>query len=420
MKTDEGKLIDIEMQNSALTKEVHYRFQIYGARMIDHQVNRGDLLYSENVHEVYTILFVNDIDRDNLLLIDTYMPRNQLNHVRKYNLLTHHNIYLPFIDAVVREKGLKNLSKIELAIYTLYHGITDDIMALNSEVVIMMKEKMDQFNEDEELVLAASKRQLVKIQHHQEKVRIRQEGKEEGELLKAKEKTLKLFNKRFPDENNELLENLALLQYDQIFDALLENEDLKTIKKIEKGYQVEAKVKYPNDTRIVKQEVIFDKKLKPLIVLCLDQDETEIVTCKVNEFHKNKNFKEKHFNQNQALKESKKDVKTSANNDVLYPVSLLGAKLESETVSSIEGDKNHILKFSGDKSFTMVETQVNDQQVMQFSNDEVIDLIDGFAYYQPGKLSMMYHGMMCSLYSQDLTKEEMLSVMTSMQTSSTK
>ena len=36
----------------------------------------------------------------------------------------------------------------------------------------------------------------------------------------------------FPDENNELLENLTLSQYDQIFDALLENEDLKTIKKI--------------------------------------------------------------------------------------------------------------------------------------------------------------------------------------------
>lgn len=248
VKTDEGKLIDIEMQNSALTKEVHYRFQIYGARMMDHQVNRGDLLYSENVHEVYTILFVNDIDRDNLLLIDTYMPRNQLNHVRKCNLLTHHNVYLPFIDAVVREKGLKNLNRIELAIYTLYHGITDDIMSLNSEVVIMMKEKMDQFNEDEELVLAASKRQLVKIQHHQEKIRIRQEGKEEGlkeglekglekgksegELLKAKEKTLKLFNKLFPGENNQLLENLTLSQYDQIFDALLENKDLKMIKEI--------------------------------------------------------------------------------------------------------------------------------------------------------------------------------------------
>ena len=236
VKTDEGKLIDIEMQNSALTKEVHYRFQIYGARMIDHQVNRGDILYSENVHEVYTILFVNDIDRDNLLLIDTYMPRNQLNHVRKYNLLTHHNVYLPFIDAVVREKGLKNLSKIELAIYTLYHGITDDIMALNSEVVIMMKEKMDQFNEDEELVLAASKRQLVKIQHHQEKVRIRQEGKEEGlkegELLKAKENTLMLFKSKYPQEDILMLENLTLSQYNEIFKALIENKDLQIIKEM--------------------------------------------------------------------------------------------------------------------------------------------------------------------------------------------
>ena len=204
------------MQNSALTKEVHYRFQIYGARMIDHQVNRGDLLYSENVHEVYTILFVNDIDRENLLLIDTYMPRNQLNHVRKYNLLTHHNIYLPFIDAVVREKGLKNLSKISLK--------------------QCMKEKMDQFNEDEELVLAASKRQLVKIQHHQEKVRIRQEGKEEGlkegELLKAKENTLMLFKSKYPQEDILMLENLTLSQYNEIFKALIENKDLQIIKEM--------------------------------------------------------------------------------------------------------------------------------------------------------------------------------------------
>ena len=48
--------------------------------------------------------------------------------------------------------------------------------------------------------------------------------------MKAKEKTLKLFNKLFPDENNELLENLTLSQYDQIFDALLENKELQTIK----------------------------------------------------------------------------------------------------------------------------------------------------------------------------------------------
>ena len=109
-----------------------------------------------------------------------------------------------------------------------------------------MKEKMDQFNEDEELVLAASKRQLVKIQHHQEKIRIRQEGKEEGlkeglekgknegELLKAKENTLMLFNSKFPQEDKQLLENLTLSQYNNIFKALIENKDLQTIKEIMK------------------------------------------------------------------------------------------------------------------------------------------------------------------------------------------
>ena len=111
-----------------------------------------------------------------------------------------------------------------------------------------MKEKMDQFNEDEELVLAASKRQLVKIQHHQEKIRIRQEGKEEGlkeglekgknegELLKAKENTLMLFNSKFPQEDKQLLENLTLSQYNNIFKALIENKDLQTIKEIMKKY----------------------------------------------------------------------------------------------------------------------------------------------------------------------------------------
>ena len=34
------------------------------------------------------------------------------------------------------------------------------------------------------------------------------------------------------NENNELLENLTLSQYDQIFDVLLENKDLKMIKEI--------------------------------------------------------------------------------------------------------------------------------------------------------------------------------------------
>ena len=204
-----------------------------------------------------------------------------------------------------------------------------------------------------------------------------------------------------------------------IYSYLIQLLDDNKVKKIEKGYQIEAKVSYPNDPRIVKQQVIFDKKLKPLIVLCLDKDEGEVISVKVNEFKTNVKFDQKHFNQNQALKESKNNNRVSSQLDVLYPVALLGSKLESETVSTIEGDKNHILKFIGDKNFTMVESLVGDQMI-QIEKEEIVDLVDGFAYYQPGKLTMIHQGVLCSLYSRDLTKEEMVSVMTSIQSSSTK
>ena len=232
VKTEDGELIDIEMQNTKFSREIYHRFQAYESRMLDHQVNRGDKKYSENLHKVVTILFIDDIDKDNLELIDAYMPRNRHGYVRKFNLIESYFVQLPFIKVIEKERGIKSFSKSEILIYILYHGLTHDIISLDNEVVTIMKDKMEQFNEDEELVLAAEKRQLVKIQHYHEGQRMHEEGKAEGKLASKKEDTLMLFKSKFPQEDNELLENLTFQQYDHIFKALIENKDLKTIKKI--------------------------------------------------------------------------------------------------------------------------------------------------------------------------------------------
>lgn len=204
--------------------------------------------------------------------------------------------------------------------------------------------------------------------------------------------------------------------YSSLISLLKDNK----VEKIKNGYQVEGKIKYPNDARIVKEEIIFDKNLNPQRITCLDKDETEIIIVKVKEFNTKKNIKTQHFNQDKVLEESKSDYKT-VSADILYPVAIMGSTLESETVSTIEGDKNHILRFTGEKNFTIVESQEKkDEAVVNMMNDEVIDLIDGFAYYSDGKLSMINSGVMCSLYSNDLTKDEMVSIMTSMQSSTTK
>ena len=141
------------------------------------------------------------------------MPRNRHGYVRKFNLIESYFVQLPFIKVIEKERGIKSFSKSEILIYILYQGLTHDIMTLDNEVVTIMKDKLEQFNEDEGLVLAAEKRQLVKIQHYQEEQRIRkeslEEGKAEGELLKAKENTIALFKSKFPQEHDEILENLT-------------------------------------------------------------------------------------------------------------------------------------------------------------------------------------------------------------------
>ena len=65
-----GKQIDIEMQNSIFTTTRRHRFQLYGAKLLSQQEKKGDRY--QNINPVYQIIFINDVDSDNLTLYDTY------------------------------------------------------------------------------------------------------------------------------------------------------------------------------------------------------------------------------------------------------------------------------------------------------------------------------------------------------------
>ena len=206
-----------------------------------------------------------------------------------------------------------------------------------------------------------------------------------------------------------------------IYSSLLDLLEANKPEKIDDGYQVEGKITLPNDDRIVKQEIIFDKNLHPQRVTCLDKDETELIIVKVKQFDPKKSIKTSAFDQEKVLKDAQDDYQSVASTDILYPVVDLGSVLDSETVSTVEGDKNHVLRFTGDKNFTIVESlENNGNGVVNVIDDEIIDLIDGFAYYSDSRMTMMNSGMMCSIYSNDLSKAEMVSIITSMQSSTTK
>ena len=147
---------------------------------------------------------------------------------------------MPYINLIKKQKKLEEFSEIEKGIYIFENGITDDIIRLkeDNKVVEIMKEKIERFNQDEQLRDMAYKRSLNRWANERDKQDMYEKGKEEGIeegikqgiIEKSKEKTKQLFNKYYPKEDDSILENLNNEQYDKIFEMILDNRSINEIK----------------------------------------------------------------------------------------------------------------------------------------------------------------------------------------------
>ena len=239
VQTNTGDYVNIEMQYSAFSKNQYQRFQIYGASLLSRQEKEGND-YQKNINHVYQIIFIDDIDKANLKLYDRYESRNEEGKLEKYNLLTRVYVQMPYINLIKKQKKLEEFSEIEKGIYIFENGITDDIIRLkeDNKVVEIMKEKIDRFNQDEQLRDMAYKRSLNRWANERDKQDMYEKGKEEGieegikqGIEQGKYNLIKqLFNKYYPEEDDNILENLNNQEYDKIFEMILDNRSINEIK----------------------------------------------------------------------------------------------------------------------------------------------------------------------------------------------
>lgn len=206
--------------------------------------------------------------------------------------------------------------------------------------------------------------------------------------------------------------------YDSLIAFLEEGEREKT----KEGYQVVGDIEFQNDKRIKSQEIIFDKNLYPMRVMLYDENGENIVKCETTSFKVNLKLSKDDFKSELLMKADTSSYKQVSSLLPMYPVSLMGSVLEKEEVSTIDENLNHILKFTGNKTFTIVQTPLNvsdDLQITQIDS-EMIELLDGFAYTSHDQMTLISSGVVSSIYSNDLSEEEKLSVLSSMQTSQVK
>ena len=198
------------------------------------------------------------------------------------------------------------------------------------------------------------------------------------------------------------------------------------IEKLEDGYLVTSFPEFSNKNQWYKQEIKFDKDLKPMFVYIYDKDDILRVKFVVIEFKKDPDFSDDYFDVNKNLEDSKTtsvEITSKSEDLPLYPANVdLNATLKDSTVANIEGQEIHILTYDGDKPFTIVQRLLteNSEVVTTLVEGEMIDLMNGVGFINEDTIMCVYNGVEYKIYSDALTQAELIEVANGMEVVVTK
>lgn len=212
----------------------------------------------------------------------------------------------------------------------------------------------------------------------------------------------------------------------------IENDSEAKLKKVKDGYEVSSKVNYPNNKKLVKQVIYFDKDYNLKSVKVMDSEDNIIIEVTVGDVDKKVKFSDDYFKlpientEEEKVEEDKdkdkdKDV-ASIVEDIVYPLyvpkdTYLSSK---DHVSDDETDRV-ILTFSGVDPFILVEERVNRNEELEVIpvNGEPVMLGDVIGAMGNNSIYWTSNGVDYYLTSNTLNTDEMMTIAESTKNSST-
>ena len=189
------------------------------------------------------------------------------------------------------------------------------------------------------------------------------------------------------------------------------------IKEEKGGYLVTSKVSYPNNKNFDHEEIMFDKDSKLKWLQIYNKDNTSELKIVFTKSDYNAKIKDDYFKAPTVLEKSKATSAITAADLPLYPVMVYDAKLENISSMNANGQTKHVLEYTGDKNFTVVETKKESVKETQtvIMPGEMMDALDVVGFYDGNHLSAVYDNVEFTVFSVDLSPEEMMQVIMSMQ-----
>lgn len=202
----------------------------------------------------------------------------------------------------------------------------------------------------------------------------------------------------------------------QSMSEIMEEESVQ-VENTAEGYKVSAEVTYPNNHNFNRQEMLFDKDAKIQYVEIFNSDHVSQLKIAFTKVDYAPGFSNEDFAVPAQLEKQTSTSQVMAEDLPLLPMETFDATLSNSSTLENGGALQHILEYSGEKSFTIVEQLAESEETTQtiIMNGDLIDAAGMIGQYDGTQMTTVIDSVQYTIYSDQLNEQEMAAVLSSMQ-----
>lgn len=189
------------------------------------------------------------------------------------------------------------------------------------------------------------------------------------------------------------------------------------IEQTEEGYQISAGVNYPNNRNFTQQEMVFSDDLKIKSVQIFDDDHVLQMKMFFSKVDYEPGLTAEDFQVPQQLEKETAAEPITDEDLPLMPMETFGAVLSNSSVVENDGKVQYVLEYTGEKNFTIVEEVAESEETTQtiIMSGSLVDGLNMVGRYDGNHMTSVINSVRYTIYSDDLSEEEMSAVLQSMQ-----
>ena len=223
------------------------------------------------------------------------------------------------------------------------------------------------------------------------------------------------LNKSFKFESEWPYKNSQIYLLQSLLNDINNDKDIEFESNNEK-YKITTIVDYPNNRALVKQNIYLDTKLNVKEVQVLNNEDVAKIKMTFETIDQNPSFNDDYFSLKQNMETTIIDEEVNEVleiDDTVFPMYLPeNTSLEDQNTIQLDKGERVILTFAGEKPFVLIEETASKEEELEIipTIGEPTILTDTIGFVSENSVSWISKGMQFYIASEELSKDEMISV----------